>query len=703
MDRAAGQAGAQARLLPALLVDVRNRSSSPRARIRSGLLVRLCPDQLAPAAGRGPDHLRVRPPRQAGSPPPLHDQPDGRTAFQDLARPAARRHCHRGQRLLQARRGQLLLHLPGGMGRPDSPPDRAGRIDHHPAICEDRLHGWGTDLQAEDQGSHPGGEAGPQVLEEPDPREVPEHHLLRQRSVRGRGGRPDLLGDRHEKPGPRAVGHAGGPDLRAGPLRSGQQSRRLQVPPEHRPGPDGPARLHHPGPGRTVQVTADRREEASPDLRDLEVRLLREHDHQGARREVRIRGDVFRWPPRDHISGLSMQRAAEKAVAQHLPNPKDPAAALVAIDPRNGQILALVGGRDFNKVKFNNATQAKRQAGSAFKTFTLTGAFEQRINPKSVMNGPPEIDIMDPRCKNPDGTDWKPHNFADESGGTMNLIQATAHSVNTIFAQLVVSVGPDHVVDVAHRMGIRTRLDPVCSITLGSQDVTPLDMADAYATLAARGVHHDPLAITEVKSAGGDVLDRPKSESDAAVAENDADLVTYALQQVVLSGTGTAARLSDRPSAGKTGTTQDFRDAWFCGYVPQLTTCVWLGYQKSQRPMHNVEGVPNVFGGSIPAQIWNDFMTRALANVPPRNFPTPNFAGYDKKPQGAVSPTPSPSPSPSPKPPITTPPPPTIPPPPSLSPSPPPSPTGSPGQSPSPGVEAFPAGEPDVPRPRRWV
>jgi penicillin-binding protein 1A len=398
------------------------------------------------------------------------------------------------------------------------------------------------------------------------------------------------------------------------------------------------------------------------------------------------------------------QRAAEKAVLQHLPSPRDPAAALVAIDPKTGDIRALVGGRNFNKVKFNNATQAKRQAGSAFKTFTLTAAFEERINPKSVMRGPPQVDITDPRCKNPDGTDWKPHNYADESGGTMNLIQATAHSVNTIFAQLVVSVGPENVVDVAHRMGIRTRLEPVCSITLGSQDVTPLDMTDAYATLAARGVHHDPRSITLVKSASGDVVDRPKSERDVALAENDADLVTYALQQVVLSGTGTAARLTDRPSAGKTGTTQDYRDAWFCGYVPQLTTCVWMGYQKSQRPMHNVEGVPNVFGGSIPAQIWNDFMTQALAKVPPKDFPTPSFAGYNKKPQGAVSPTPSPSPSPSPSPkPSITPTPPSISPP-SISPPPPsPSPSGSPGESPSPGGEANSVGPPQVPRPRRWV
>jgi penicillin-binding protein 1A len=389
------------------------------------------------------------------------------------------------------------------------------------------------------------------------------------------------------------------------------------------------------------------------------------------------------------------QRIAERVVSQHLPSPKDPAAALVAIDPTNGQIRALVGGRDFNKVKFNNATQAKRQAGSAFKTFTLTAAFEGRINPKSVMNGPPQIDIKDPRCKNPDGTDWKPHNFADESGGTMDLIQATAHSVNTIFAQLVVSVGPDNVVDVAHRMGIRTRLEPVCSITLGSQDVTPLDMADAYATLAARGIHHEPLAITTVKSANGDVIDRPKSEGDPAVGQNDADLVTLALQQVVKSGTGTAAQLAGRPSAGKTGTTQDFRDAWFCGYVPQLTTCVWMGYQKSQRPMHNVEGVPNVFGGSIPAAIWHDFMTQALVNVPPKGFATPSFAGYNKKPIGSVSPTPSPSPSPSPspKPTLPSPSPPSISPPPTTPPSPSP-----PSPSPSSSLEPGASEAPKVPR-----
>src|SRR5207247_1879720 len=141
---------------------------------------------------------------------------------------------------------------------------------------------------------------------------------------------------------------------------------------------------------------------------------------------------------------------------------------------------------------------------------------------KSIWNGPSQIDITDPRCKNPDGTDWMPHNYADESGGTMQLTDATAHSVNTIFAQLVVAVGPDAVVDVAHRMGIESELQPVCSITLGTQDVTPLEMADAFATLADRGVRHPPISIMQVKTAEGKELFKAKIESDPALGRNDA-------------------------------------------------------------------------------------------------------------------------------------------------------------------------------------
>jgi 1A family penicillin-binding protein len=372
-----------------------------------------------------------------------------------------------------------------------------------------------------------------------------------------------------------------------------------------------------------------------------------------------------------------MQRAAEQAVASHLPAKSDPAAALVAIDPRTGAIRAMVGGRDFTRAKFNLATQAHRQAGSAFKPFTLAAAMEQKISLKSMWQGPSEITIDDPRCANPDGTPWNVHNYADEESGTFELTDATAHSVNTIFAQLVVAVDPTNVVDMAERMGIRSELQPVCSITLGTQPVSPLDMTTSYATLAARGVLHSPFTVAAVKSTDDHINDtyKPK-EGERALRRNDADLVTFALQAVVERGTGTAADIG-RPVAGKTGTAQKFVDAWFCGYTPQLAACVWVGYPKGEIPMENVEGYSSVFGGSIPAAIWHDFMSAAMQGQPVVDFPEPSFEGYDEFPEGAIS-SPEPAPSPSPKPPP--------PPPPSVEPSP----SESPPPEPSPSVSVSP-------------
>jgi penicillin-binding protein 1A len=372
-----------------------------------------------------------------------------------------------------------------------------------------------------------------------------------------------------------------------------------------------------------------------------------------------------------------VQRAAEQAVASNLPGAKDPAAALVAIDPKTGAIRALVGGRDFTRAKFNLATQAHRQAGSAFKPFTLTAAMEQKISLKSTWQGPAQITIEDPECANPDGTPWLVHNYADEEAGTFELTDATAHSVNTIFAQLVTVVGPDNVVDVAGRMGIKSELQSVCSITLGTQAVSPLDMANSYATLAARGIKHSPFTVAAVKSTDDHINDvyKPKA-GERAIKKNDADLVTFALQAVVDHGTGTAAQIG-RPVAGKTGTAQKFVDAWFCGYTPQLATCVWVGYPKGEIPLENVEGYSSVFGGSIPAKIWHDFMGQALNGLPVVDFAQPSFQGYDQYPKGAVSsPEPPPSPSPSP------PPPPSVVPSPSESPPPEPSPSLSPPPSP---------------------
>jgi penicillin-binding protein 1A len=278
----------------------------------------------------------------------------------------------------------------------------------------------------------------------------------------------------------------------------------------------------------------------------------------------------------------------------------------------------------------------------------------------------------------------------------MSIESATAGSVNTIFAQLTVEVGPEAVAEVAHRMGIRSRLAPVCSIGLGTSEITPLEMTSAYATLAARGSYVEPTAIDRVTGSDGEVLQGPlrglASVGSEVLAPQDADATTRVLQGVIDHGTGTAARLGDRPAAGKTGTAQDATDAWFCGYVPQLVTCVWVGYPDGARPMRDVAGVPEVYGGTIPATIWHGFMTEATEGMPVMGFPVVSYDVY------ADPPPPEPSPVAVPAVPSAAP---SAPPSasasaePSPSPSPDPSPSAQP--SPSPSAEPSPSQEPPVP------
>ncbi len=231
--------------------------------------------------------------------------------------------------------------------------------------------------------------------------------------------------------------------------------------------------------------------------------------------------------------------------------------------------------------------------------------------------------IPDPRCLT-GTTPWDVHNNADETAGYMNLVDATANSVNTIFAQLVSQVGPPAVVRMAHRLGIRSLLKPVCSITLGTQAVSPLEMTSAYATLADRGIRHDPRAVETVRTAGGRLLPFPSTTPHQALSQPLADEVTYALEAVTQKGTGTGAAIG-RPIAGKTGTAENYVDAWFCGYVPQLASCVWVGYPHRERPMGYVEGYYPVYGGTVPALIWHQFMATAVAPLPVESFPTPTI------------------------------------------------------------------------------
>jgi membrane peptidoglycan carboxypeptidase len=208
----------------------------------------------------------------------------------------------------------------------------------------------------------------------------------------------------------------------------------------------------------------------------------------------------------------------------------------------------------------------------------------------------------------------------------MNLWDATAHSVNVVFAQLIRDIGPDNVLDAAATMGIpRNHMVPVCSLTLGTGVGTnPLEMTSAYSTLANDGVHCTPYAISKVVDRAGHVIFKAKPSCHQVIPPEVAAQVTAMLQGVISHGTGTAAQIG-RPEAGKTGTGEDYQDAWFMGYVPQLCTGVWVGYSKAEIPMRGLRvlGGANAFGGTIAAPIWHDFMLQAVANLPVENFPNP--------------------------------------------------------------------------------
>jgi penicillin-binding protein 1A len=240
---------------------------------------------------------------------------------------------------------------------------------------------------------------------------------------------------------------------------------------------------------------------------------------------------------------------------------------------------------------------------------------------------------------------------------------------------------------MAHALGIRSDLPDVCAITLGSVAVNPLEMTNAYATLADQGVRHWANPLLQVKDASGQIDDSVSSAGELKLAPNDANLVTNALQGVIRDGTGTAASLGSIPVAGKTGTGNENHDAWFCGYTVQIVTCVWMGYPQGEIPLVNVEGVPEVYGGTIPAAIWHDFMTVAMQGQTPTPFPQPDMSGpWVSPPTYVPSPVPSPiysptpSPTPSPKP--------------TKSPKPSPSPSGSPSPTESPTPTDSPSASP---------
>ncbi len=317
---------------------------------------------------------------------------------------------------------------------------------------------------------------------------------------------------------------------------------------------------------------------------------------------------------------LAKQAEAEQAVAKVLSKPAtDPEAAVVSLEPKTGNVRALVGGRDFfgggSQAKFNLATQGQRPAGSSFKPFVLAAAVEQGISLHKLYPAPQTLDLPLPR-----GGVWHVRNYEDEGGGTMDLVQATIHSINTVYARLILDVGPNEAVDVAHKLGITSHLDPYPSAVLGTNDVTPLEMASAYGALDNEGTAVTPVLITKVTKADGTVLYQDQPDPHPALAPQIVDQVRTVLQQVVERGTGVEANIG-RPVAGKTGTGEQWRDAWFVGFTPDLVTSVWVGFADAQRSMVPPLTRITVQGGTWPAQIWQLYMSAALAQTPVTPFP----------------------------------------------------------------------------------
>jgi len=323
------------------------------------------------------------------------------------------------------------------------------------------------------------------------------------------------------------------------------------------------------------------------------------------------------------------QKLAQRAIRSTLTSPADPAAALISINPWNGAIramTAIVPGRSNNQ--FNLLSQARRQPGSTFKTFVLTAAVERGLDPGSTYY------VSAPFTYRPgavgsceDESWWCVKTYDSSYVGWTSVERATLRSDNAVYAQLTLDVGPERVAALARRLGVRTPLDVrgqyVPAMGLGSIAVSPLDMASAYATLAAGGVYTEPTAIRKVVLPNGkpDTRWAKDRRRVRVISDGVAAVVTRILEDNVRYGTGTRAALG-RPAAGKTGTTDEHADAWFVGFTPGLATAVWMGYTRGEIPMTNVHGI-SVSGGSFPAEIWRRFMEPALAGRPYREFPEP--------------------------------------------------------------------------------
>jgi penicillin-binding protein 1A len=324
-----------------------------------------------------------------------------------------------------------------------------------------------------------------------------------------------------------------------------------------------------------------------------------------------------------------LQAAAEEVVAEGIPEKSREkfTASLVSVDVDTAAVRAMVAGRGFETDQFNLVTQARRQPGSSWKTFTLVAALEAGYSPESIISGVEPCPIPNPEG---DPNPYLPQNYDGAEGFVGSLTDQIVNSSNCAYARLNYVVTGKEVIDVAKRLGISTTIEDVPAMSLGTEEVKPIDMVGAYATLARDGEYLKPYFIERVEDQLGNLLWRAPRDGKQVVRRDVARAATQSLREVVRRGTGTGASIGqDRQVAGKTGTAQNYEDAWFVGYTSEIATAVWMGNPDAKEPMTNVGG-RSVSGGSYPAEMWREYMVIASDDNRPDDFETADRDAFGK-------------------------------------------------------------------------
>jgi penicillin-binding protein 1A len=329
-----------------------------------------------------------------------------------------------------------------------------------------------------------------------------------------------------------------------------------------------------------------------------------------------------------------LQQAAQKAVEKGLEEFESRGGkgkgreaiegALIALEPQSGYILAMVGGRDYSTSQFNRATQAKRQAGSAFKPIVYAAALDKGFTPATLIVDEP-FSFEDVPGKDP----WQPQNFDREFWGPITVRKALTFSRNVPTVRIAQSIGLDYLTGYAGNLGFKTKLEPNLSLALGSANVSLLELTRAFGVFAAQGYRADPVLISQIQDKDGNMVEETEPSSVEVVTPQTCYLITSLMQSVIQEGTGQRARALGRPAAGKTGTTNDTRDAWFIGYLPQkLVAGAWVGYDI-EKPLGTHET-----GAVAALPVWLEFMKEAAKEIPVEDFPVPEgivFVKVDKE------------------------------------------------------------------------